>query len=325
MKKKLSIIIPVYNVELYIEKCLRSCAEQDIPAEKYEIIVINDGSKDNSLQIITKVIADYSNIILINKPNGGVSSARNAGLNIAKGEYVWFVDSDDWIASNCLYRLLSQIVNDQLDVMQIGLNIVNSDELLTTYNNKILETIVLSNERYINGMHFDGHCVSSIFRKSISVEYDIKFNESLIYFEDAVFFLNIMHYSKKIKKINYSPYFYKQRIDSATSLYREQEYFSCMNLYLKHSPLLNYSNFHQREICWVILNYIRISKINFLGLYIILKRNGYKRIPLLADALILNIILFIYNCNRPIGILFFKIKYFASNTKSNLAQFIKNP
>lgn len=94
---KLSIIIPVYNVELYIEKCLQSCLSQDIPYDEYEIIVVNDGSPDGSLAIAESIAKTTTNMTIISQKNGGLSAARNTGMSVAKGEYIWFVDSDDWI------------------------------------------------------------------------------------------------------------------------------------------------------------------------------------------------------------------------------------
>ena len=94
--KKLSIIIPVYNVEKYVGKCLESCLNQDIPKNEYEIIVVNDGTKDNSAQVIEKYITPENNIRLIHRKNGGLSAARNTGLKEAKGEYIYFVASHVW-------------------------------------------------------------------------------------------------------------------------------------------------------------------------------------------------------------------------------------
>ena len=94
---KLSIIIPVYNVEKWLERCVRSVENQDLPSSEYEVILVNDGSKDNSGQIASKLSEEYDNIVVINKNNGGQSSARNEGMRIARGEYFMFVDSDDYI------------------------------------------------------------------------------------------------------------------------------------------------------------------------------------------------------------------------------------
>ena len=85
---KLSIIVPVYNVEPYIERCVRSLEQQNIPKQEYEIIIVNDGTQDQSIQIINKLRLEYPNIVLIEKENGGLSSARNYGLKYAQGEYI---------------------------------------------------------------------------------------------------------------------------------------------------------------------------------------------------------------------------------------------
>lgn len=116
---KLSIIIPMYNVELYIERCLISCLKQDISCEDYEIIVVNDGSPDGSLQIAERIASQNKNIKIISQQNGGLSDARNTGLSVAKGDYVWLVDSDDWIKENCLGKLLKQLYNQNLEALAI--------------------------------------------------------------------------------------------------------------------------------------------------------------------------------------------------------------
>ncbi len=112
----ISIIIPVYNVEHYVEKCVQSCALQN--CSDFEIIVVNDGSTDKSAGIINTLVKDFSNISVINQENQGLSAARNAGLQVAQGEYVWFVDSDDWIEPNCLGRITNKL-KDDLDILQL--------------------------------------------------------------------------------------------------------------------------------------------------------------------------------------------------------------
>ena len=110
---KLSLIIPVYNVEQYIGRCLQSCLSQaNVTAEDYELVIVNDGTKDNSMQVVEEMTRGCTNITVINQHNQGLSMARNVGLKAAKGEYVWFIDSDDWIESNMieeLYINLNQI------------------------------------------------------------------------------------------------------------------------------------------------------------------------------------------------------------------------
>ena len=94
----LSIIVPVYNVEKYLERCLDSILVQ--PFKNFELILVNDGSTDNSLSICQRYEVTNNRIVIVDKPNGGLSSARNAGLKVAKGNYVSFIDSDDFISSN---------------------------------------------------------------------------------------------------------------------------------------------------------------------------------------------------------------------------------
>lgn len=120
---KLSIIIPVYNVEKYLCKCLDSCLNQDVKSSEYEVIAINDGSPDNCDQILGEYGKKYSNLKIITQKNQGLSCARNNGLSIAKGKYIWFVDSDDWIEANCLKKIFTTIEKDP-DLIQIGFQYV---------------------------------------------------------------------------------------------------------------------------------------------------------------------------------------------------------
>ena len=102
---KLSIIIPVYNTEAYLRRCLDSCLHQDLPMDQYEIIAVNDGSTDRSLEILKDYERQYTNIHVYSQENKRQGAARNYGLTKASGEYIWFVDADDWIANNCLRKL----------------------------------------------------------------------------------------------------------------------------------------------------------------------------------------------------------------------------
>lgn len=118
LKMKLSIIVPVYNVADYLAKCLDSLLAQDLPQNEYEIIVVNDGSTDNSGEIAQKYADKYANITLITQANQGLSVARNTGIARAKGKYIQFVDSDDYLEENVLNKLIEQIERDKLDVLR---------------------------------------------------------------------------------------------------------------------------------------------------------------------------------------------------------------
>lgn len=115
-EKILSIIVPVYNVEKYLERCIDSLLDQDLPHEEYEIILINDGSTDNSYEIAKRLAGEHDNIVLLTQENQGLSGARNTGLEHAKGKYIMFVDSDDWIEEKIVGNVLAFMNNNQLDL-----------------------------------------------------------------------------------------------------------------------------------------------------------------------------------------------------------------
>ena len=114
---KLSIIVPVYNVENYISQCLDSLLDQDFDQNDYEIIIINDGSIDRSLEISQNYANLNSQIKLINKKNEGVASARNCGMNAANGKYIYFIDSDDYLLPNSLKKLVDTCDQHDLDIL----------------------------------------------------------------------------------------------------------------------------------------------------------------------------------------------------------------
>lgn len=108
----LSIIIPVYNVEKYVLRCLESCTVQQMNSKyKYEVICVDDGSTDRSLEIVQEYAAKHDLLKVIHKSNGGVSSARNCGMSVAQGRYLWFVDADDWIAEGSIGAIGDSLQN----------------------------------------------------------------------------------------------------------------------------------------------------------------------------------------------------------------------
>lgn len=123
--KRLSVIIPMYNVEEYVEKCIRSLEDQDIPTNEYEIICINDGSPDNCRGIVLGLQEEFDNIILIDKKNQGVSLARNDGIDKASGNYILFIDPDDYVEVNSLKRVLQTAVENKAQVSFLGFTILS--------------------------------------------------------------------------------------------------------------------------------------------------------------------------------------------------------
>src|SRR5690554_7662212 len=124
-KPIISIIVPVYRVEKYIAKCLLSIQQQTF--KDFECIVVDDGSPDDSAEIGKKAVEGDERFIFVSKPNGGLASARNFGLDHAKGEYIAFVDSDDWVEPDFLELPYDAILREDADVCMLGINYVDEE------------------------------------------------------------------------------------------------------------------------------------------------------------------------------------------------------
>lgn len=133
---KLSIVVPVYNVEQYVRKCILSIINQDEELFKdIELIIVNDGSKDKSVEQIQDMVDKYENITLINQENLSLSVARNNGMTVAKGDYVWFIDSDDWITSDAV-KYVMPYLDGINDIITINYTVVKEDgkfPVITSY------------------------------------------------------------------------------------------------------------------------------------------------------------------------------------------------
>ncbi len=213
---KLSIIVPVYNVELYLPICLDSLINQTL--EEIEIILVNDGSTDNSLSIINDYASKYSNIKIINKENGGLSDARNAGLKEAKGEYLAFVDSDDWIKKDMLKDLYLLAKKHSAEIAFCSLQNINEKgkvcKLLPQLP-QLPEKIILNKDFTIFGEMSCFAC-NKIFRKDLFE--GIEFPKGL-HFEDIATIPRLVLRTNTIAKTNNYYYQYFVRTGSITRNY----------------------------------------------------------------------------------------------------------
>lgn len=126
-RKTLSFIIPMYNSAKWLEKCLFSILNQDIPEEQMEIICVNDGSPDNSAEVAREIRKKHPSIIVIDQSNQGTSGARNTGMKAATGKYLCFVDPDDFVEPNVYGKLVQQMEDEQLDMLRFNYQIVDED------------------------------------------------------------------------------------------------------------------------------------------------------------------------------------------------------
>lgn len=203
----ISVIIPVYNAEKTISRTLDSFLNQNY--DQYEIICINDGSTDNTVEIINKYIIKHKNISLISKNNEGPSSARNLGLKKSKGQYVMFADADDTVSNDCL-KVMSNYMN-KYDVIISGFSrIINGKKIdyIPESNKKLsLEDFLVQN--YM----FWSPCFKLINKSCIKFEFD----ESLIISEDLKFWVNNAKFFKNYKYLKISTYNYFMNDSSSTT------------------------------------------------------------------------------------------------------------
>lgn len=211
IKYKLSIIIPVYNCEKYIKKCVKSILDQDLNKE-IEIIIVNDGSTDKSGKICDTFI-EYSNIKVFHRKNYGVSSTRNFGLTKAAGEYVYFVDADDIIFQGCLEYVIKAI-NENPDIISVGYKRFNDGEYekneVKQLSLKVADNITEVMERF--------SLSQNIIRKKLLEDNNLKLNEKLKYTEDMDLALEAIIIANKIIVIKEPIYGYRNNNSSATKI-----------------------------------------------------------------------------------------------------------
>lgn len=218
---KLSIVIPIYNVERYIEKCLKSCVNQDIELGKdYEIICVNDGTMDKSADIARQIASDHVGVTVIDQENQGLSVARNTGLKYANGDYVWFVDSDDYIEENCLGGIVRELTISGVDIMSIQQYFSYENGRQPIPQSK---TIIKRDSTGIYVFKRGGYntmAQMSIYKRSMLVEHGLKFYPG-IYHEDAEFMPRALYYAKSMSSYDKYVYYYLQRTSgSITSSYK---------------------------------------------------------------------------------------------------------
>ena len=225
----ISVIIPVYNAEKYLEECIKSLLSQSL--NNCEFIFVNDGSNDNSSNIIKDYIKRDKRIVLINQCNKGVSEARNTGLLKANGKYVGFVDSDDYIDSDMYEILYKEIKMEDCDVVISNFEEeLNGDKCIKTYklkDDEVLDKTYIQNKIlpfFIKDDSLNTVC-NKLYKKSIIDKYNIKFPKELPLGEDGIF--NMIFFSKcnSCKYIDYTGYHYREVHGSATRNLQKHDYF----------------------------------------------------------------------------------------------------
>jgi glycosyltransferase involved in cell wall biosynthesis len=217
----LSIIVPFHDVEKYLARCLESLLNQDISPEEYEIILINDGSSDASLQIAESFVRLYQNIKLFSQNNIGVGAARNMGIREASGEYILFVDSDDYIQQRSLNNILGIIKHQNLDLLRFNFEyVLESGKIIPKRNNfthsiKFDDKIVDGETFLVEHLGWACYAWQFLLKTAFIKSNQLFFNET-IYFEDIDWLVKTLVKANRVISVNQQVYCYFHRSGSIT-------------------------------------------------------------------------------------------------------------
>ena len=218
---KISVIVPIYNAEKYIAQCIQSLLAQTLG--EIEIIIVNDGSTDNSKSIILQYAANDGRIVFIDGGNEGVSAARNKGIIIAKGEYLGFVDADDYAAENMYQVLFEKAKEGGADVAICNVQLVSENKegrQRLSLENAVINIEINRNAALTDLMHYkyDHANFNKIYAADIIKQHGLRFNSEMKVHEDFLFNLMYFQYAKKGVSVHDALYNYRQHAASVTSV-----------------------------------------------------------------------------------------------------------
>ena len=237
---KISIIIPAYNAEKYIRECFDSIVNQDY--RDYEVIVINDRSTDNTLEICKFYEKKYQNFIVLDQMNQGQSAARNNGVKISRGKYLFFIDSDDYIVGNILSKLVK--IMEENDLEMIHFDTINNPRN-SSYADK-----VLTGDEYIKNSimekEYDIAPWLNIIKKDFVLKNKVIFKEGF-YFEDQLYTFQLFKLCKRMMKINQSIYYYRVNDLSTCNTYNKKKLYDSYNILIDMIGFHNSNDYKFKE------------------------------------------------------------------------------
>jgi len=222
MYKKLSIIIPIYNVEQYVRACLESVFRQGLADDDYELILVNDGTQDRSMEVIADLLAAHTNVTVINQENQGLSEARNTGLARATGEYVMFLDSDDLLVDGSLLLLVEKALAHVVDALMADFIRVSDAEINQLTQQPAMENITwkekTGKQLFIEELTpYRSMVWYSLYKRDFLIKHHMHFYPG-IYWEDTPFSYEFYLKANKCMKTNLPLIIYRQRKDSINTM-----------------------------------------------------------------------------------------------------------
>ncbi len=211
--------MPSYNVEQYIKDCLASCVNQDFDKDNYEIIVINDGSKDSTLDVVNTFIEqnNTTNIRVVSHENCGLSATRNRGINLAQGDYIWFVDSDDWIAEGSIKEIFETVERNNSPELVVLNTILRKGGVDSVIERNLSDEVGSGEYIYNNSYIFPySGAPFYVYKRSFLNDNNLSFKEG-IYFEDCLFTPIVLSLAERCCYYSKPAYIYRLRENSITT------------------------------------------------------------------------------------------------------------
>lgn len=268
----LTIIIPVYNVEQYLPKCLDSVLVDN--QFTGQVVCVNDGSTDGSLAILEQYAEKYPNIEIISQSNAGLSVARNTGLDRATGDYVFFPDSDDWIFSGSIKRVMTQI--DGEEVVYFNAKVYDEEKQSFGKEVDIPELKHVDGQTYFSAVYDQARnvpcaCVWGGIYSRLFLMKNHLYNEPGIFHEDNYFTPQLLLAAKDVSSVNECVYVYRIRKGSITTNVTQKHIkdllFVARNLYAKYEKRGNVQEVFYKDICHIYVNLIEKAYSNSLSVY----------------------------------------------------------
>lgn len=248
---KLSIIIPVYNVEKYVGKCLDTVLDQNLDVEDYEVIIVNDGSTDDSLKIVQSYADINHHFKIIDKENGGAGSARNRGMDSAKGKYVYFIDPDDYLISNCLSKLIETSEEHNLDILTFlsksycdtslkGKSLFEKKDFSGSFGDNMISPIV-NGEKYVANVKYRSEVWWFLINREFLNTTGLRFVEGR-YLEDVAFSIALILEAKRMAHLQLDGHRYRVTPGSAMNNIEPNHYLKIIrdiqNAALAFNPII---------------------------------------------------------------------------------------
>lgn len=311
---KVSVIVPVYKAEKYLTKCVDSILNQTY--SNIEVLLVDDGSPDKSIIICEHFAQKDSRVKVFHEKNSGVSTARNLALNHVSGKWIMFVDSDDWLETDCISCCINIAERNDLDLLQFASKRVDDDGQILV--NKVTQgTGVMLRDEYINSAdRLNVSVWGNLLRNDIIQKNVLRFDTNLKLGEDQLFIFRYTNLCHRCMKINNAFYNYRYNPASATTISNPQDCLRSLIFFLKFEQRKDYEYYIQKVIYGTFLHQIILHKVLPLShIYKLIKNEHFNLIK--AGRKLEYPFFLIYKLSKRLGLLYLSVILSLENRKND--------